>query len=194
MAATFVDAKLEKKTGKLEQKISKLKEQLAKLHRSARPRKVPDYLFGTHDGKKLRLSQAFGKHQDLIVVHNMGTGCPYCTLWADGFVSLLPHLQNRAGFLVVSPDPVATQKKFKKSRGWTFPMASAHGTSFFSDMGFADKEGNPWPGFTTFRKKGKSVERVARRYFGPGDEYCSVWHFFDLLKDGPNGWQPRFRY
>ena len=73
-------------------------------------------------------------------------------------------------------------------------MASAHGTTFFTDMGFADEKGNPWPGFTTFRKRGKAVERVARRYFGPGDDFCAAWHFFGLLKDGANGWQPKFRY
>lgn len=194
MATALVDAKLEKKTAKLEKKIFRLKDQLAALHRKGRPRAVRDYVFRTHGGKPLRLSQAFGRHKDLVVVHNMGTGCPYCTLWADGFVSLLPHLQDRAGFLLVSQDPPAVQKKFAKSRGWTFPMASSAGTTFFADMGFADKDGNVWPGFTTFRKSGKRVQRVARRFFGPGDDFCSAWHFFDLLAGGAGDWRPKFRY
>jgi predicted dithiol-disulfide oxidoreductase (DUF899 family) len=194
MTATLIDRKLEARAAKLEKKISALKDQLATLHRKGKPRAVTDYVFRKHDGKPLRLSQAFGKHKDLVLVHNMGTFCPYCTLWADGFVSLLPHLQDRAGFLVVSNDPPAKQKAFAKSRGWTFPMASCEGTPFFADMGFTDKEGHFWPGFTTFRKNGKRVERVARRFFGPGDDFCSAWHFFDHLAKGSNGWSPKFKY
>ncbi|KAF0242589.1 MAG: hypothetical protein FD180_3819 [Planctomycetota bacterium] len=194
MPTAYLDKKLETRAGKLERKIFKLKQQLSALHRSGKPRAIPDYVFRTHNGKPLRLSQAFGKHQDLVLVHNMGTFCPYCTLWADGLVSLLPHLQDRAGFLVVSNDSPAKQKAFAKSRGWTFPMASCAGTTFFADMGFADKDGNFWPGFTTFRRNGKRVERVGRRFFGPGDDFCSAWHFFDLLPKGANGWQPKFKY
>jgi predicted dithiol-disulfide oxidoreductase (DUF899 family) len=194
MAGTYVDKKVEKRAAKVEKKLFRLKEKAAAIRRSERPRAVPDYVFQGHDGKPLKLSQAFGEKKDLVVVHNMGTGCPYCTLWADGFVSLLPHLEDRTAFLVVSPDPVAKQKAFHKSRGWTFRMASAHGTPFYAEMGFQDKEGNVWPGFTTFRKRGKKVERLSRRFFGPGDDYCSAWHFFDLLDGGTKDWQPKFRY
>ncbi len=194
MAKGLIDRKLVSRAAKLEKQIFGLKDKLATLLRNGKPRAVTDYVFRKHDGKPLRLSQAFGKHTDLVVVHNMGTTCPYCTLWADGFVSLLPHLQDRAGFLVVSQDPPAKQKAFAKSRGWTFPMASSHGTSFFLDMDFADTKGNVAPGFTTFRKKGARVERIASRYFGPGDDFCSAWHFFDLLSGGVKGWAPKFSY
>jgi predicted dithiol-disulfide oxidoreductase (DUF899 family) len=95
---------------------------------------------------------------------------------------------------VVSPDAPEVQKKFARSRGWTFPMASAAGTTFFLDMGFGDKDGNVGPGFTTFRRRGKQVERIARRWFGPGDDFCSAWHFFDLLSGGVGNWQPKYRY
>ncbi len=194
MATGLIDRKLEARAAKLEKRISSLKDKLAEMRRKAKPRAVQDYVFRRHDGRPLRLSQAFGRHKDLVVVHNMGTTCPYCTLWADGFVSLLPHLQDRAGFLVVSQDPPAKQKAFAKSRGWTFPMASSHGTSFFLDMDFADDKGNVAPGFTTFRKKGRRVERIASRYFGPGDDFCSAWHFFDLLSGGTGDWRPKFSY
>ena len=194
MTTGFVDGKLEARATALEKKIFGLKKRLSALRLKGKPRAVPDYEFRRHDGRPMRLSQAFGKHGDLVVVHNMGTGCPYCTLWADGFVSLLPHLQDRAGFLVVSQDPPAKQKAFAKSRGWTFPMASSGGTTFFLDMDFADRKGNVCPGFTTFRKNGKRIERVASRYFGPGDDFCSVWHFFDLLAGGAKDWHPKFKY
>lgn len=194
MSTTFIDRKLEARVNRVDQQVSKLKEKAAKLRRSEKPNSVPDYAFQGHDGRPLKLSQAFGKQKDLVVVHNMGTGCPYCTLWADGFVSLLPHLENRTAFLVVSNDPVEKQKAFRKSRGWTFRMASSKDTTFFPDMGFADKDGNVWPGFTTFRKRGKKVERLSRRFFGPGDDYCAAWHFFDLLDGGVGEWHPKFKY
>ncbi|MCE9583757.1 MAG: DUF899 domain-containing protein [Planctomycetes bacterium] len=194
MTATFVDRKLEAKATRLEKQISQLKDKAAKLRRSGKPKAVPDYVFQGHDGKPLKLSQAFGTKKDLIVIHNMGTTCPYCTLWADGFVSLLPHLEDRTAFLLVSQDPVAKQKAFRKSRGWTFRMASSQGTTFFADMGFADKDGNVWPGFTTFRKRGTKVERLSRQFFGPGDDFCSAWHFFDMLDGGTKGWHPKFKY
>jgi hypothetical protein len=74
MATALVDAKLEKKTAALEKKIFAMKEKLAALHRKGKPRAVEDYVFRTHGGKPLRLSQAFGKHDDLVVIHNMGKG------------------------------------------------------------------------------------------------------------------------
>jgi hypothetical protein len=30
--------------------------------------------------------------------------------------------------------------------------------------------------------------------FGPGDDFCSVWHLLEQFKDGANKWQPQFDY
>jgi predicted dithiol-disulfide oxidoreductase (DUF899 family) len=62
----------------------------------------------------VQLSDLFGEHEDLIVIHNMGVSCPYCTLWADGFNGLIRHLEDRAAFVMVSPDPPDIQKEFAK--------------------------------------------------------------------------------
>ncbi len=192
-----VDARkaLERKIAALDRKIMQDKKKLVKLRKSLPPQRVKDYVFRTYDGKRLKLSQAFGRKQDLIVVHNMGRECPYCTLWADEMNGVLPHLEDRAGFLLTSPNEPKKQAAFRRSRGWKFRMASTEGTTFAKDMGFEPEPGQYWPGFTTFRKgKGGVVERVSSAWFGPGDEYCSVWHFFALLADGDGGWHPRFRY
>ena len=51
------------------------------------------------------------------------------------------------------------------------------------------------PGVSVFRKKADGrIVRVAKDLFGPGDLYCGVWHLFDLLPDGPAGWDPLFEY
>ena len=133
--------------------------------------------------------------EDLILIHNMGKKCAYCTLWADGFNGVRQHLQDRAGFVVISPDEPATIKEFAASRGWRFNILSSRGSSFTKDMGFENEKGEPMPGVSAFQKNGQGkVLRVSRAGFGPGDDYCAVWHLFDLLADGSNGWRPKFSY
>jgi len=124
----------------------------------------------------------------------MGRGCRYCTLWADGFNGVYPHLADRASFVVCSPDPVATQKEFAAGRGRRFPMVSARESTLIQDMGFRNEKS--WmPGVSTFRREPTGgIARVAQATFGPGDPFCSVWHLFDLLDEGANDWSPSTPY
>ena len=154
---------------------------------------VNDYEFLNSDNQKTSLSKLFGSKKDLIIIHNMGNSCPYCTMWADGFNGLLPHIEDRTTFVVSSPDDSTTQKKFAKSRGWKFQMISTRGTSFAKDMGF-EQDGMPKPGVSVFYKKDGKIIRVGRDDFGPGDNYCPTFPLFDLLKDGTNNWQAKFAY
>jgi predicted dithiol-disulfide oxidoreductase (DUF899 family) len=155
---------------------------------------VKDFPLYTPKGKKVRLSDLFEGHDELIVIQNMGRSCPYCTLWADGFSGVAKHLENRAGFALVSPDEPSVLKKFAKSRGWEFTSYSSHGSEFKRHLGFEDADGNPKPGVSTFyREKGK-IYNIANDSFGPGDVYCGVWPLLDLLKKGVNGWSPKYKY
>jgi len=111
---------------------------------------------------------------------------------AFGFTGIKHHLERRAAFVVSSPDPPKLQEAFARARGWNFRMVSASGSGFFRDMGFEDRAGNPMPGVSVFtREPDGSISRLQRAEFGPGDAFCPVWHFFDLLADGVNGWEPR---
>ena len=38
-----------------------------------------------------------------MVVHNMGSSCPGCTLWADGYNGVHHHVVTRTGYVVSSP-------------------------------------------------------------------------------------------
>jgi hypothetical protein len=51
------------------------------------------------------------------------------------------------------------------------------------------------PGVSVFRKTddGK-ITRVSKAKFGPGDNYCSIWDFFDLLPEGAANFQAKFSY
>jgi len=73
------------------QQISDLRGKIRELQQSVEPQAVMDYTLATRDGP-VRLSQLFGDKASLFVIHNMGASCPYCTLWADGFNGLLPHV------------------------------------------------------------------------------------------------------
>jgi predicted dithiol-disulfide oxidoreductase (DUF899 family) len=173
------------KLAQYRQQIAELRNRMRELQRSVEPEKVADYEFSTAEGK-VRLSELFGEKQYLFVIHNMGAGCRYCTLWADGFNGILPHIENRAGFVVTSPDEPAAQQKFKTGRGWRFRMVSHRDTNFAEDMGYRSKDG--WlPGVSVFLKQGGIICRVSDNRFGPGDDFCAIWHFFDLLPEGAGG-------
>jgi predicted dithiol-disulfide oxidoreductase (DUF899 family) len=124
----------------------------------------------------------------------MGTSCSSCTMWADGCNGLYPHLADRAGFVVTSPDSPATQQKFAAGRGWRFPMASHAGTSFAQDMGYRAEHGGWLPGLSVFRRDDGKILRVSEARWSPGDDFCSLWHFFDMLPKGAAGWRPKFSY
>lgn len=178
----------------LNKDIWEKKQELSKLRRQREPEPVTDYDLTRSDGTPIKLSELFGDKQDLILIHNMGKGCAYCTMWADGFESELLHLKSRAAFVVVSPDAPDVQKAFAESRGWSFPMVSAKGTSFIKNMGFADDK-HVMPGVSAFYKaEDGKLYRTNKDFFGPYDDYSAPWHLFDLLKGGADDWQPKFDY
>jgi predicted dithiol-disulfide oxidoreductase (DUF899 family) len=172
--------------------IAALREQMRALQSEVEPEEVENYRFATTDGE-VRLSDLFGAKEYLFVIHNMGKGCPSCTMWADGFNGVLAHLENRAAFVVSSPDDPETQRDFAATRGWRFRMVSHAGTSFAADMGY--RADNGWlPGVSVFRRSGDRIYRVSDAPFDQGDDFCTVWHLFDLLPEGAAGWRPHFRY
>lgn len=191
-------AELKQRIADLSQEVMEKAKELNALKLELSPEPVAkDYAFQTRDGE-VRLSELFGEHRDLILVHNMGSKCPYCTLWADGFNGLLHHIESRAAYAVVSPDDPATQQAFAEGRGWRYRMLSNGDSGFTRDMGFqSEQDGKTWymPGYSTFRKQDDgSVVRVAFDHFGPGDVYCGVWHMFALLDGGAGEWGPRLSY
>lgn len=181
----------------LEQEIAERQETRRELLATLSGETVDDYAFTGPNGR-IQLSELFGERDELLLIHNMGRQCSYCTLWADTFNGVTQHLQDRTAFVVVSPNSPEVQQEFAESRGWTFPMYSTEGSSFSRDMGFEiDHEGKPWqlPGVSVFRKnEDGSITRTIRDFFGPGDPYAGIWHLFSLLPEGSNGWNPKISY
>ena len=154
---------------------------------------VGDYVFQTLDGP-VTLKSLFGGKSDLFVIHNMGSGCNSCSMWADGLNGFYPHIADRAALVVASPDAPAVQADFAATRGWKFPMVSTQGTSFSADMGFATASGSPMPGVSAFQMKNGQVVRVSASPFDDFDEFCLAWRLFDLLPNGADGWRPKRSY
>ncbi|MDE0481958.1 MAG: DUF899 family protein [Candidatus Poribacteria bacterium] len=185
---------LKNEIDRLEAELLEKQKRLSDLRGQLPPEEVPDYVFKGSDEKNIKLSEMFDDKEDLIIIHNMGISCSYCTLWADGFNGMLQHLESRAAFVVVSPDSPEVQAAFAKKRGWQFKMYSSEGTTFTENMGF--KRGNGYlPGVSTFHKKtDDKITQISKANFGPGDPFCATWHLFDLLANGTNGWEPAFKY
>jgi predicted dithiol-disulfide oxidoreductase (DUF899 family) len=175
----------------------KLKQARAELHKALAETahgEVRDYVFATIKGT-MKLSALFGDKRDLFVIHNMGAGCPQCTMWADGFNGLYPHFVDRASCAVASPDAPEKQVAFAASRGWRFQMVSTDGTTFAADMGFADAAGRTLPGVSVFRKQGARIVRVSAGGFDAGEAFCCpIWYLFGLLPEGVDGWKPKITY
>jgi predicted dithiol-disulfide oxidoreductase (DUF899 family) len=173
--------------------IADIRQKMRATQAAIEPQEVADYEFKTSDGTVL-LSALFGDHADLMVVHNMGSSCPSCTLWADGYNGIHHHVITRSAFVVSSPDLPAAQQKFAASRGWRFRMVSHVGTTFAADMGYRSAQGGWLPGISVFRMAGQKILRVSDATWSPGDDFCTLWHFFDLLPEGAAGWSPKLRY
>jgi predicted dithiol-disulfide oxidoreductase (DUF899 family) len=175
------------------EQIAALRSRMREVQATIEPEAVEDYEFAKPGGT-VRLSGLFGDKRDLIVILNMGASCPYCTLWADGYNGLYPHIADRAAFVVSSPDAPDVQTRFAAGRGWRFPMVSHGGTDFAGDMGYRSDSGGYLPGVSVFQRDGARIVRVADTGLQPHDDFCTLWHFLDLLPEGSAGWRPRFSY
>ena len=162
----------------IEQKIHTLMERLAKLQQSNRGNEVINYSFSTIEGE-INLLDLFGEKDKLLLIHNMGQGCRYCTLWADGFNGFLPHLESTISVVLVSKDAPQLQRKFANSRGWRFRLASHGGGEYIQEQSVM-KDSNNMPGAVVYERDGDKIYRKNDCVFGPGDIYCSMWSLLGL--------------
>ena len=176
----------------LEQQIAELTAELHELQKNEPGTEVSDYTFATSGGS-VTLSGLFGTHDKLLVIHNMGQGCRYCTLWADGFNGLLPHLESAMSVVLVSPDAPELQRRFAQSRGWRFQLASVENSDYAAEQTVYEGEANA-PGAVVYERHNGDILRKNACIFGPGDLYCSMWNLLALAGQSEENWVPQFRY
>jgi len=195
METVTSNASLELEIVAREKELVTKKQELAALRKKRGAVQVNDYLFKDINGKVIKLSEMFGESKELMLVHNMGKSCPYCTLWADEYNGVAGHLENRVPFVVVSPDEPSVMKEFAEGRSWKFKIFSSIGNNFKKDMGFEGENKEPWPGVSVFTKDDAgTIYHYNKTGFGPGDDFCGMWSYLDLLPEGAGKWHPKFSY
>ena len=110
------------------------RKKLVKLRRQLPPEPVRDYEL-RNAGGPVKISEMFGDKEDLILIHNMGAGCSYCTLWADEFNGVFQHLQSRTGFVVVSPDSPEHAAGFREEARMAVPNVLCRGHDVYKGYG-----------------------------------------------------------
>ena len=177
---------------KLEHEIMEKVARLNELRKGATPTPVKNYQFKTLDGQASLLDLFAGKTM-LFAIHNMGQGCRYCTIWADGISAFLPHLESEFAVVLLSKDPPETQRAFANSRGWRFRMASHGGGDYIREQSVCEGENNS-PGIVCYQRKGDEIFKLNAANFGPGDLFCSIWHILSLAGVGEEQWTPQYSY
>ena len=176
----------------LELEIMQKAQQLATLRQAEGGIDVPDYTFDTGGGE-IRLSSLFGDHERLLMIHNMGQGCRYCTLWADGINGVLHHLEDAMAVALTSKDTPEIQRQMALDRGWRFRTVSHGGGDYMTEQCSMGEHAN-YPGAAVYHRKAGKITRIGRTAFGPGDLYSPVWHFLALAGMSEQDWTPQFHY
>ena len=176
----------------LEMQIVKLIGELNELRKTNRGAEVPNYRFRNLEGE-ISLLNLFGTRNQLLLIHNMGQACRYCTLWADGFNGMLAHLESAISVVLVSKDSPETQRLFANSRGWKFRLASHGGEEYMREQSVMVDSDN-YPGAVVYERDGDVIYRKNECVFGPGDIYCSMWSLLGLAGLGADDWTPQFTY
>jgi predicted dithiol-disulfide oxidoreductase (DUF899 family) len=177
---------------KIEKQLYELTTKLNELRKNHSGDEVPNYTFATLDGD-VTLLELFGESDRLLVIHNMGQGCRYCTLWADGFNGFVSHLESAMPVVLVSRDAPELQRTFANSRGWRFRMAS-HGGGKYIEEQTVMKGGKNTPGVVVYERDGDRITRKNAAEFGPGDLFCSIWNLLGMAGISEADWTPQYNY
>jgi predicted dithiol-disulfide oxidoreductase (DUF899 family) len=159
----------------------------------------------------VRLSDLFTDgHETLLVDHMMWSPGPYgiapctmCSMWADGYNAVAPHIMQRASFVLVAKAEITALRTFARGRGWgRIRLLSSLNTTFDHDCGMGNADGTTMPGLSVFTRTPDGA--VYHRYTicadfddqtGRGiDLYSPVWQLFDLLPGGRGDWYPGHEY
>jgi len=166
-----------------------------------------DYVFASADGPVRLVELSTDADRPLVVYHFMFGGrqsapCPMCSMWADGWNGVVDHLAQRFDFALVTQGTAEENAALAKERGWeNLQWLSAAGSSFKTDFGSMDADGNQSPFMTVFERDGDDLrlswsgaaQYDADHYRGV-DLLSPVWHLLDLTRHGRGDWFPALEY
>ena len=177
---------------RLEMEIYELGQKLNGLRKQAQGEEVPNYEFSSLEGP-VTLKKLFAGKRELLVIHNMGQACRYCTLWADGINPFVEHLETVLSVVLVSKDAPHIQRCFANSRNWRMRMASHGGGAYMVEQSVSP-EGKNAPGVSLYKLKGEKILLKNRTHFDPYDQFCSMWNFLSLAGYDASTWTPQYDY
>ncbi len=168
-------------------------QKLAALRAISPAIEVANYRFQDLHGE-VSLLELFSNKNKLLIIHNMGQACRYCTLWADGFNGIVSHLEAATAVVLVSKDTPETQRRFANSRQWRFRMASHGGGAYIREQSVAAGNEFNVPGVVCYERDGDRILKKNSANFGPGDLFCPFWHLLALTGIPQGEFTPQFSY
>jgi predicted dithiol-disulfide oxidoreductase (DUF899 family) len=173
-----------------------------------------EYVFETDDGTK-SLADLFDGRSQMLVYHFMfgfgyrvdeeNPGCTGCSLIADHFDGVIPHLNGHDVTLVAeSIAPLEELRPYKQRMGWRFPWVSSLGSDFKYDFGAAFTEEQqsggaeynfkhvdqpPWPqreGLSAFALEDGVVHHTYSTYDRGTEQLMGTYRYLDLAPLGRN--------
>jgi predicted dithiol-disulfide oxidoreductase (DUF899 family) len=131
--------------------------------------RMPNYVFregpsdlnqnGPAQLREVQLTDLFTDgHDTLIVDHLMFAAeddepCVMCSMWADGYNAVTPHIMQQASFVLVAKAEISKLRKFARQRGWDrIRLLSSHDTTFNCDLGMEEDDGSQNPGLSVFTR------------------------------------------
>jgi predicted dithiol-disulfide oxidoreductase (DUF899 family) len=157
----------------------------------------------------VRLSELFDAPERTLVLMHFMYGkkqekpCPMCTLWADGYDGIVPHLRQRVSFAVLVAGDAGAFGEYARTRGWRhLRIVSAAGSDLKRRLGFETEDGSQWPGASVFRRRpdGTLIHTCSvSADFAPGhfrgmDLLTPFWSFLDLTPEGRGDFMPKRSY
>jgi len=190
--------------------LMRARERVAELRRALpQGAEIQDYEFlegpaslgyGDEPVTKVRLSELFSSaDRSLVIYHFMfgkkqTTACPMCTAWIDGYNGVAHHIAQTTDFAIVAAADPATLRAYARERGWNkLRLLSAGDSTFKSDLGSEDKEGNQDSQISVFTKESDGTLRhfySGHPWLDPEikergiDELNPIWNMLDLTPQG----------
>jgi predicted dithiol-disulfide oxidoreductase (DUF899 family) len=167
-----------------------------------------DYVFDGPDGRET-LADLFAGRSQLVVYHFMfhpddKAGCPHCSLRADGFAGIGPHLNQRdVTMVVVSRASYSKLEEYRKRMGWNFKWVSSGGSDFNRDYyvsftpeemenksayfnyAMRDPRAREREGHSIFYKDGGGAVFHTYSCYDRGNDKLNIhYHYLDLVPKG----------
>ena len=166
---------------------------------------MKDYHFDGSDGAVV-FAELFGDKDTLVIYSFMygpqrKTGCPMCTLQMSAWDGIVPHVKQRAAFVMTARSPIERILAYGRERGWeNLRLYSDPSGDYTRD--YVSAEDADMPGYNVFTRKDGTIRHFWRGEGGketadPGQDshdapdMSALWTILDTTPEGRGtDWYP----